>query len=515
MNCDKIKIWLSDYLDDGLDSPTRLKVESHLRECEECRQALEDLKYYRSVLQQVNTIKSPDDLREKILGKVSREKPKLHVPFTKTAYYRIGLIAAAAVLILAIILIPVMIQPSQMEITYAKKVVKKGKGPPGEKRGSAEVRLIREMAELSNGKLLYIHSNDETGLVDYVEIKVPKEDYHTFAEQFNQEDIFEALPPEPPGGIRKNLKITVYYPGRRFVTGDFNGDGKDDILTHYFRGEHQGEWHLSVNETDSFGAPGNIKVHEDIQHVPVPNQMIAGDFNRDGFDDLMVGFYKNRIANDWSVVFNDKQGNLSGSHDLSFGQDSLSIQGLYQAHAADVNGDGADDFIMHFLEGELFDQWWCYVNKGDIQFAEPVRIQIHGLKDTLAGRSKIFFMDYNGDASDDLLIYWKTKHDPAWWLSLNLRNLQFDTLFHLINAYQGAYYPYIMDFNGDGYDEMIVKEGPEDVYGNWTVWSNEKGEKFRGDRKVNFGGSDYFLVGRGDFELDKDSDPLASGQNDL
>ena len=79
MDCKQIKLWLSYYLLDELDEPTRSSVEAHLETCAGCRQTLEDLKYYQSVLQQVDKITSPEDLREKILGQMSREKSKLHV----------------------------------------------------------------------------------------------------------------------------------------------------------------------------------------------------------------------------------------------------------------------------------------------------------------------------------------------------------------------------------------------------------------------------------------------------
>jgi len=494
MDCDKIKIWLSDYKDGELDESTKSTVEAHLENCPECKQALDDLKFYESILSQLDPVKSPGDLKEKILEKIDHGLEKQYVPFRQTAYYRIGRIAAAAILILAILLIPTINQPAQIEITYAKRVVKKGKGPTEEKRESEEVRLVREMAELSNGELVHIQYGDETGLVDYIEIEIPKSDYKSFAERYNQEDIFETISPEPPAGRRNNLSIRIYYPGRRFVTGDFNGDGMGDLLAHYFRGKYKGTWHIATNCVDSFGAPAPVTMHKELQYVSIPNQLIAGDFNNDEYDDLIAGSYNNSFTTDWSLVLNDKRGNFQDKYNLTFSNDSILQQGLFHVHAADINGDRADDFIVHFLDGELFDQWWCYLNKGDLDFEEPVLLQIHNLNDTLAARSKVFFMDYNGDAKDDMLVYWKTKYDPDWWLSLNLNNLQFSTPVSLIRAYQGAYYPYILDFNGNGYDEMIVKEGQEDMFGGWFVWSNDKGVAFKGDKMINFGGMDNFVI---------------------
>ena len=200
MECKQIKLWLSYYLLDELDERTRSRVEAHLEECADCRQALEDMKYYQSVLRQVDEIKSPEDLREKILGRVSHENIRLRIPFNQTVFYNIGRYAAAVVLILAILLIPGIRQQAQMEITYSKKVVKRGKGSPDVRGEAGEVRLIREMAEISNGELVHVQTNEITKLVDYIDIRIPRADFKHFADRYNQEDIFEILPAEPPAG---------------------------------------------------------------------------------------------------------------------------------------------------------------------------------------------------------------------------------------------------------------------------------------------------------------------------
>ena len=494
MDCKKIKIWLSDYLHDELDDSKRAAIEKHLEKCSDCRQALEDLKYYRSVLQQVDPIKSPDDLREKIMDEVTGKIREIRTPFLQTAFYRVGRYAAAAVLILAIVLVPLIHQPARIEISYAQKVVKKGKGGIEEKRETEEVTLIREMAELSNGSLILVKRNGKTGLVDFIEVKIPKEEYSFFAERYNGENVFEQLPFETPGGLRKNIRIKIYYPGRRFITGDFNGDGRDDILAHYFRGAQQGEWFLSYNCTDSFGVPGQITVEPGILHVPVPDQLISGDFNGDGFDDLAVGKYINTTTSEWSLVLNDKTGSFSDRYDLRLEGDSLLATGPFHAYAADINGDGSDELVVHFLEGDLFDQWWCFVNMGNLTFYKPIKLPVVNMSDTLAGASRVFFMDNNGDGRDDMLIYWKRKHDPEWWLSVNQKNMTMGPPFVITRAYQGSYSPMIVDFDGDGYDEMIVKEGAEDMFGNWHLWLNLKGEEFKGDGSVNFGGKSNFVI---------------------
>ncbi len=158
--------------------------------------------------------------------------------------------------------------------------------------------------------------------------------------------------------------------------------------------------------------PQPVEMHEKLYHVCIPNQLISGDFNQDGYDDLMVGFYYNLFTTDWSLVLNDKYSSFLDMHELPFGGDTILQKAAFHAYASDINGNG-------------------------------------------------------------------------------------------------AYYPYILDLNGDGYDEMIVKEGAEDIYGQWHVWANEKGIAFKGVGKVNFGGEDNFLIEE-DSETGSDSETPSS-----
>jgi len=63
MECEKIKILLSAYLDKELDPGETRAVEEHLAGCESCRQDLEQLQQYLQEAEKLEKEKAPDSLK--------------------------------------------------------------------------------------------------------------------------------------------------------------------------------------------------------------------------------------------------------------------------------------------------------------------------------------------------------------------------------------------------------------------------------------------------------------------
>lgn len=54
--CDKVREWLSPYLDDELDSGERQRVASHLESCQSCREELDSLRKTVSLVRRIPVI---------------------------------------------------------------------------------------------------------------------------------------------------------------------------------------------------------------------------------------------------------------------------------------------------------------------------------------------------------------------------------------------------------------------------------------------------------------------------
>ena len=78
----------------------------------------------------------------------------------------------------------------------------------------------------------------------------------------------------------------------RFVSGDFNGDGRDDTATFYDYGSGAARIHvfLSTGTSFSYNSGGWWSTTSGYALSNVGNRMVAGDFNGDGKDDI-AAFY--------------------------------------------------------------------------------------------------------------------------------------------------------------------------------------------------------------------------------
>lgn len=179
------------------------------------------------------------------------------------------------------------------------------------------------------------------------------------------------------------------------ATGDFNGDGRDDILWHRDDGAMT-DWLGNPNGSFTPNAANALEV------VATQWQIVgAGDFNGDGRDDILWRNVDGRIT-DWLGTptggFADNVANALNGVSLDW----------HVAGIGDFNGDGRDDILWRNTDGRVTD-WLGTANGG---FAPNSGAFLASVS---TDWSVAAIGDYNGDARDDIL--WRNADGRTYdWL---------------------------------------------------------------------------------------------------
>ena len=266
----------------------------------------------------------------------------------------------------------------------------------------------------------------------------------------------------------KAVQYALSYPADQMVSGDFNGDGKEDVasivsLMGYGGANNKIEFQVTRGGTDT---PVVWYSTDKFNGVKIQDRVTAGDFNGDGKDDIAVMY--NYGDNKPKIFVFYSTGNSFAQAVQWYAETGFynpeRIEGRFVA--GDFNGDGKDDIatmydyidhtakILVFISnGSSFNAWTPWFTEDTPYHYNPVNV---------AGRFEAG--DMNGDGKDDIVtLYYYANETTKIHVFLSAGNTfqMWQTWYAQLNA---GYYNCdnvadrfeVADFNGDGKDDVAT-----------------------------------------------------------
>ena len=235
-----------------------------------------------------------------------------------------------------------------------------------------------------------------------------------------------AIPLVSPASFNVQPTLSTGQGNREIVTGDFNGDGKQDIAlggsgVQLLFGNGDGTFQPAVTIPQA----GSVFVYD----------LVTADFNGDGKPDLWI-----RTAGGYEVLLNNGNGTFKSPI-------IVTATTGFVSYAADINGDGKMDIVgENGVNSSSVNVW---LGKGDGTFQSAYAVNA-GLSVT-----NLIVGDINGDGKPDIVaINAYTTVTASAMINLGNNIFAAPVLSALPN--EGTNFLTTADFNGDGKADLMT-----------------------------------------------------------
>ncbi|MFF7328362.1 trypsin-like serine protease, partial [[Kitasatospora] papulosa] len=200
------------------------------------------------------------------------------------------------------------------------------------------------------------------------------------------------------------------------ASGDFNGDGREDVAAFYDNGTdvdgtNRSSLFAFYGDGSGFAAPKRVWASTG-SFSGAASKLASGDFNGDGKDDLGV-LYNSGVAADgraMSTLFTfSSTGSGFAAPKKTWGSSGSFDWSKSKPVAGDYNGDGKDDLAVFYnggqaTDGKFVSLAFTFTSTGTAFNNPTTAWTSSGSFDW--SKSKPVAGDYNGDGKDDLAVFY-------------------------------------------------------------------------------------------------------------
>lgn len=243
--------------------------------------------------------------------------------------------------------------------------------------------------------------------------------------------------------------VQLIDPERYIYTGDFDGDGKDEIIL-FSRPTQNSNYNVDFIDYNNGTYTKKPISNSSLKYLPDAEKVYVIDFNGDGKLELMMMFPHPSIpfistCEIFELSVDPQNGNVSSTRIFYSGIPSYPSQN-HEIYPGDFNGDGKTD-ILTYLQGN----WQIGFSNG----LEFLQTNISSLNIHQNYLDKVEIGDYNGDGKSDVFYYYpnfNTSNDEFdLYLSIGKEFLLKE--HHVSNVHLNKIIT--GDFNGDGKQEIF------------------------------------------------------------
>ncbi|GGX82131.1 FG-GAP-like repeat-containing protein [Streptomyces microflavus] len=187
----------------------------------------------------------------------------------------------------------------------------------------------------------------------------------------------------------------------RLNSGDFNGDGRDDVAVWYdYADGRDALWTFTANVRGGFNTPFTSWASPAGSWTAARDKQVTGDFNGDGRDDLAV-FHGYSDGSNKIFTFITAP---TGGFNYPVGSWTSSSWGSWDRttiHAGDFDGDGRDDIAAWYDYADGHDSIYTFPSSPAGTFSSTTEAWTTPAGSMWRDHMSIVIGDYNGDGLDD------------------------------------------------------------------------------------------------------------------